>query len=106
MAPHFEKVEEINPDDYKTVIKYAVFEDHDGKCHILTEKTKLPEHFGEKLDKSSIVFGCIGVAIHELVPKALEEAYEDIEATEAIMRKSKGKPQLKVINNDRPNESE
>jgi len=100
MTPKYDKVEEINPEDYKTVIKYAIFEDHNGQCHVLTEKTKLPESFGTKLDKASIVFGCFGIALHDLVPKALAEAYDDIEAAEATLRKGKGKPQLKVVKND------
>jgi len=97
MTNEYNKVEEINPDEYKTVIKYAVYETHDGVCKVLTEKTKVPSTFGNELDKASVVFGCFGVALHDLVPQALAEMEEDIEEANSKLKKAKGKPKLEVV---------
>jgi hypothetical protein len=96
----YDKVADVNPDNHKTVIKYCLFEDEDGKTHFLTEMVKTPDDFVNKISKGGVAFGAIGVCVSEQVPLMLAEVFKHEEEANAKLLKTKGKPKLTVVKND------
>lgn len=100
MTYKYDKVADVDPDNHKTVVKYCLFEDEDGKTHFLTEMVKTPDDFADKISKGGVAFGAIGVCISEQVPQMLAEVFDHEDETNSKLLKSKGKPKLTVVKDD------
>lgn len=95
------KVDEIDASEFKTVVKFALIEEEDGRAHFITEMVKHSPDFGNELTKTTLALGALSQTMQEKVPMLIDmmEANKE-EALNAKAKRAQGKPKLTVVQDD------